>query len=54
MNGRIGPSLDRLAAGSRLSDDLDSGLARKKLDESRAHEIVVVGDQHPRHVLGPP
>jgi hypothetical protein len=46
-------SLDGLAPGGRLTDDLDRRIAREELDEPGPHEIVIVGDEHPCHVCGP-
>ena len=54
----VGPqvpgSLDRLAAVGHLGDHLDVGLGVEDHGEPAAHQLLVVGDQHPdRHDATP-
>jgi len=42
--------IDRFASGRSLTDDLDRAVAREQFDEPGAHQVVVIGDQHPRQV----
>jgi hypothetical protein len=39
--------LDGLPSRRCLADDLDLGVDGEQLDEPGAHQVVVVGDQHP-------
>src|SRR5262245_24361725 len=43
-------SVDGFPSRRGLSDDLHRGISGEELDQAGAHEVVVVGDQHPRHV----
>ena len=44
---------EHILSVGRLPDDLDIAGCRQQLLQSRAHDRVIVGQQHPNHVAAP-
>jgi hypothetical protein len=41
---------DGFSPGRRLADDFDLGVGGEQLDKASAHQVVIVSDEHTRHL----